>query len=163
MSEKIEARTLPFWPEAPAEQASSISSESAEFVPSLQEIPAFSYLSFSEKFQRSLETSVVPVVYSAEGLHKVAPPHSYIDVRDFKSPKHLAEYLLYLDKNNDAYMSYFIWRKHFTCRGADRSVKKVFCDFCQYLFEDRRPRILQNFTQWFFEEAECKSFPNNND
>ena len=133
--------------------------ESAESVPSPLLLLHFSYLSFSEKFKRSLETSVVPVVYSAEGLHKVVPSHSYIDVRDFKSPKHLAEYLLYLDKNDDAYMAYFTWRKHFTCRGGKRFVNRVFCEFCQYLFEDKRPRILENFTKWFFEEAECKSFP----
>ena len=29
----------------------------------------------------------------------VAPPNSYIDVHDYKSPEHLAEYLEYLDRN----------------------------------------------------------------
>ena len=99
------------------------------------------------------------MVYSAEGIHKVAPPHSYIDVRDFKSPKHLAEYLLYLDKNDDEYMSYFEWKKHFIWEHAAWFVRKVFCDFCQYLFEDKKPKIIQNFTKWFFDDAECEAFP----
>ena len=117
---------------------------------------------YTEKFYRALETSVVPVVYSAKGIHKVAPPHSYIDVRDFKSPKHLAEYLLYLDKNDAEYMSYFEWRKHFTCNflhAIENGVNKVFCDFCRYLFEDKRPKIIQNFTKWFLDDAECEEFP----
>ena len=117
---------------------------------------------YTEKFYRALETNVVPVVYSAEGIHKVAPPHSYIDVRDFKSPKHLAEYLPYLDKNDTEYMSYFEWRKHFTCNflhAIENGVNKVFCDFCRYLFEDKRPKRIQNFTKWFSDDAECEEFP----
>ena len=114
---------------------------------------------YTEKFYRALETSVVPVVYSAEGIHKVAPPHSYIDVRDFKSPKHLAQYLLYLDTHDEEYMSYFSWKKHFTCNRVERGVKKVFCDFCQYLFQDKTPKVIQNFTKWFLDDAECKAFP----
>ena len=119
----------------------------------------FISLSHTEKFYRALETNVVPVVYNAAGIHKVAPPHSYIDVRDFKSPKYLAQYLIYLDKNDYEYLSYFSWRKHFKCKEVNRSVKKVFCDLCQYLFEDNRPKVVQNFTKWFFKDAGCKSFP----
>ena len=37
----------------------------------------------------------------------LAPPHSYIDVRDYKSPKHLAAYLEHLNKNPEEYLSYF--------------------------------------------------------
>ena len=118
------------------------------------------FFSFStEKFYRCLETSVVPVVYSAEDIHKVAPPHSYIDVRDFKSPNHLAEYLRYLDKHDDEYMSYFSWRKQFKCQKVNAFTREVFCDFCQYLFEDERPKIIQNFTKWFFDDAGCEAFP----
>ena len=120
---------------------------------------SFIFSLYTEKFYRALETSVVPVVYSTEGIHKVAPPHSYIDVRDFKSPKHLAEYLLYLDKHDDEYMSYFSWRKQFKCRKVTTFTREVFCDFCQYLFEDKRPKIIQNFTKWFFDYAECEEFP----
>ena len=99
-------------------------------------------------------------MYSAEGIHKMAPPHSYIDVRDFKSPKHLAEYLLYLDKNDDEYMSYFKWKKYFIWEHSAWFVREVFCDFCQYLFEDNlRPKITQNFTKWFFDDAQCEAFP----
>jgi hypothetical protein len=40
------------------------------------------------------------------------PPSGYINVLDFKSPKDLADYLLYLDKNATAYNVYFKWKKH---------------------------------------------------
>ena len=33
---------------------------------------------------------------------------------------------------------------------VERGVKKV----CQYPFQDNRPKILHNFTKWFFEDAD---------
>ena len=112
---------------------------------------------FAEKLLRPLETFVVPVVYGSKDVHKIVPPHSYIDVRDFKSPKHLADYLLYLDKNHTAYMSYFQWKERYKIVRGDHSYKKVFCDFCRYLHNTIEPRTLENFTKWFYEESECKS------
>ncbi len=38
---------------------------------------------------------------------EIAPPHSYIDVRDFASVEALAKYLLYLDKNTEV-MSHYV-------------------------------------------------------
>ena len=94
---------------------------------------------------------MVPVVYGAEGVHKVAPPDSYIDVRDFKSPKHLAEYLLYLHKNDKEYMKYFRMKKHFKVHRKSISVFTVFCNLCRYLAKHSGSNIIDNFPEWFFE------------
>ena len=40
------------------------------------------------------------------------PKSGFINALDFKSPKHLAEYLNYLDNNQTAYNSYFKWKKY---------------------------------------------------
>ena len=112
---------------------------------------------FVEKLLRPLQILVVPVVYAAKDVHKIAPPHSYVDVRDFKSPKHLADYLLYLDKNHTAYMAYFDWKKKYGVVGKKFGYKQVFCEFCQYIHSSNTPRIMDNFTKWFFEESDCKS------
>ena len=40
----------------------------------------------------------------------VAPPHSYIHVDDFESPRHLADYLKLLDQNDTLYNEYFAWK-----------------------------------------------------
>ena len=45
-----------------------------------------------------------------EDYRKVAPPHSFIHVDEFESPRHLAEYLTMLDKNDDLYNVYFRWK-----------------------------------------------------
>ncbi len=40
----------------------------------------------------------------------VAPENSFIDARKFKSPQDLANYLIYLDRNDDEYLKYFEWK-----------------------------------------------------
>ena len=89
--------------------------------------------------------------------HKIAPPHSYIDVRDFKSPKHLAEYLRYLDKNENAYLSYFDWRRDYTVVAGKRSSIDVFCHLCRYMHTNNTARVAKNFRDWFFRQSECRN------
>lgn len=64
-----------------------------------------------------LELGIVPVVLGGANYSEMAIPGSYINVFDFDSIKTLADYLLYLDKNNTAYMEYFVWRKLYKVDG----------------------------------------------
>jgi hypothetical protein len=59
-----------------------------------------------------LRSDVLPIVMGArpEDYKALLPPDSYIHVDDFQSPKHLAEYLHVLDKNDTLYNSYFRWK-----------------------------------------------------
>ncbi|XP_076308597.1 glycoprotein 3-alpha-L-fucosyltransferase A-like [Tachypleus tridentatus] len=52
----------------------------------------------SEKFFAPLSRYVVPVVLGGGDYSSMAPSGSYIDVRDFKSPKDLADFLDVLDR-----------------------------------------------------------------
>ncbi len=56
---------------------------------------------------------MVPIVLGAykEDYESTLPPHSYINVDDFRSIKELAAYLKYLDRNDTAYAAYFAWRQ----------------------------------------------------
>ena len=58
---------------------------------------------------------MVPIVMSYANYSEILPPHSFIDVRWFKSPKDLAQYLNYLDKNDTEYKKYFEWRHTYKC------------------------------------------------
>ncbi|GFO50580.1 glycoprotein 3-alpha-l-fucosyltransferase a [Plakobranchus ocellatus] len=60
-------------------------------------------------FVNGLKHNVIPIVMGAapEDYARAAPPHSFIHVDDFESPKHLAEYLNTLDKNDALYNEYF--------------------------------------------------------
>ncbi|VDD84525.1 unnamed protein product [Mesocestoides corti] len=57
---------------------------------------------------------MVPIVLGAykEDYDDALPPHSYINVDDFKSIRELVRYLLYLDRNDTAYAEYFAWKEH---------------------------------------------------
>ena len=46
-----------------------------------------------------------------EEYKSIAPPNSYIHVDEFNSPKELAEYMIYLDKNDDLFNQYFLWKE----------------------------------------------------
>lgn len=64
-----------------------------------------------------LDLGIVPVVLGGADYKKIAIPGSYINVLDFPSVKALADYLLYLDNNDTAFMEYFAWRKLYKVDG----------------------------------------------
>ena len=63
-----------------------------------------------------LDTGLVPVVfgYGDYKNERLTVPGSLIDARDFATIKDLADYLLYLDKNDTAYNEYHQWRYKYT-------------------------------------------------
>ena len=66
----------------------------------------------TEKFYEPLIMGSLPVYLGAPNVSEYAPgEHCYIDVRDYGSPKELAEYLHYLLLNPEAYNAYFEWKK----------------------------------------------------
>ena len=82
---------------------------------------------------------IIPVVMGARpaDYKKVAPPHSYIHVDDFPSPKHLAEYLHKLDQNDDLYNEYFLWK------GSGEMINtKFWCRLCAMV------NIAEEFPVW---------------
>uniref|UniRef100_X2B8R5 Fucosyltransferase n=1 Tax=Capitella teleta TaxID=283909 RepID=X2B8R5_CAPTE len=60
----------------------------------------------TEKLWKLAEYNVVPIVMGAVDYANMRPKDSYIDVQDFESPKALAKFLKYLDKNSTAYNEY---------------------------------------------------------
>ena len=69
----------------------------------------------TEKYWRTpFNHDIVPVVLGGANYDSaVAIPGSFINVADFPSIKALADYLLYLDKNDDAYSRFFRWKEKF--------------------------------------------------
>ena len=61
----------------------------------------------------NFRNDVLPIVMGAhpDEYKKIAPPRSYIHVDLFESPKELAEYLKFLDKHDEFYNSYFLWKE----------------------------------------------------
>ncbi|KAK2161860.1 hypothetical protein LSH36_108g01119 [Paralvinella palmiformis] len=83
----------------------------------------------TEKIYRTLHYELVPVALGMANYSRDAPPHSVIDVRDFESPKALAEYLEYLSRNEEEYYSYFAWKERYNLM----SLQDFFCTLCDAL------------------------------
>ena len=82
----------------------------------------------TEKVWKILTINVVPVVLGGADYKRHLPPHSYIDVRDFRSAKHLADYLLMLSRNDALYRKYFEWKRHYGI-----SPQNSLCQLCAYM------------------------------
>ena len=81
----------------------------------------------TEKFWKIVtsDSLTIPVVlggYSVEDYEIVAPPNSYIDVRNFTSAKHLAEHLKYVAENEDAFNYYQRWRNEYRIPSYDQPI-----------------------------------------
>ncbi|XP_037783769.1 alpha-(1,3)-fucosyltransferase C-like isoform X1 [Penaeus monodon] len=110
----------------------------------------------TEKFFTPLLLDVVPVVYGYANYSRLAPPHSYIDALSFNTTRDLAEYLLYLDKNDTAYNEYFRWKPYYEQLNQHDLRAKAFCDLCERLHSDREPKN-HDVNSWFDEETQCLS------
>ncbi|KAK2166397.1 hypothetical protein LSH36_39g00074 [Paralvinella palmiformis] len=103
----------------------------------------------TEKAFRSLQYDLIPIVMGGANYTKYLPPKSYIDVKDFQSPKHLAEYLIHLDNNPDDYMKYFDWKRYYTVVNDIPNSDRVFCELCELLRKKRNFLLDYNVADWW--------------
>lgn len=83
------------------------------------------YLSFENAFcdqyvtekywYNAMQHDAIPIVLGGGPYDdsKTAIPGSFIDVQSFPTIKKLADYLMYLDKNDTAYNEYFAWKQKY--------------------------------------------------
>ena len=107
----------------------------------------------TEKFYRALENGVVPIVYGGADYTQFAPPHSYINIKDFDTPKDLADFLHLLDKNDALYMEYFQWRGHYT---IVRNPQVGWCQLCEMLNDPTLPpKSYESMADYWFDQTPC--------
>ena len=90
----------------------------------------------TEKFWRILHLNVVPIVLGNASYSDILPPHSYIDVRDFPSPRHLAVYIKMVGSNDTLYNEYFRWRAKYTCSKFKKPTNLA-CNVCRHAVDMR--------------------------
>ena len=111
----------------------------------------------TEKLWRILNIDVVPVVMGLVNYSKIFPPDSYIDVRDFKSPTDLAEYLLHLNRNHNLYNQYLRNKGSLVCLPMVQPVLWE-CKLCQYLHKKAGHKsIVHNLNAFWGIESRCVS------
>lgn len=105
----------------------------------------------TEKLFKPLYYDTVPIVMGAVDYNFIAPPNSFIDVRNFNSPKHLADYLLMLDKSGDLYERYFDWKRDYK---VDLNPMNGWCNLCKFA-HDPTVKIYDDIKKWWLDEKEC--------
>jgi hypothetical protein len=110
----------------------------------------------TEKFSRPLLYDAVPIVLGGADYNLFAPPNSYINARDFSSPKDLAQYLILLNKTDSLYASYFSWKNEYYI-----SIPDVYgwCELCVMAHDRNLPsKVYHDIKQWWMEDGgKCKS------
>ena len=95
----------------------------------------------TEKVFEFLVAGTLPVYYGAPNIDDFLPCSSkcIIKAQDFESEADLAQYLLHLDKNPDAYAEYFLWKSK-PPRASFLSQMELCSDsfFCRMCSETRR-------------------------
>ena len=84
---------------------------------------------FTEKAFRAIEENLVPVIYSGANISNFLPPKSYIDANSFETVKDLGNYLKFLSENENEYLKYFWWKKHYEIRQRWLDL----CEVCEAL------------------------------
>ncbi|XP_048389096.2 alpha-(1,3)-fucosyltransferase 4-like [Stegostoma tigrinum] len=106
----------------------------------------------TEKLWRNaLMSSTVPIVLgpSRANYEQYIPPGSFIHVNDFTTPKKLAEYMLFLDKNRSRYQKYFDWKRRYSVHLAN-FWEEPYCKVCQAVKSAKADcKTISNLASWF--------------
>ena len=111
----------------------------------------------SEKAFRAArgERNPLPIMLGGGSYHKHFPQGSYLDVKNFSSPKALAQYLHFLDKNDDEYNKHFQWKRDYTCEWVS-----YYGALCKTLFQLRNKKNVVTNAGDVFDQQQCISSTN---
>ncbi|XP_074468872.1 4-galactosyl-N-acetylglucosaminide 3-alpha-L-fucosyltransferase 9-like [Sebastes fasciatus] len=111
----------------------------------------------TETFNGPLAAGTVPIVLGPprRNYEEFAPGTSFIHVNDFPDATTLAEFLLKLDKDNEAYMRYFNWRRFYTARRhlteENHEFAHAICQACRHVGMNKAYRVVPDLYKWFLQ------------
>ncbi|XP_034401198.1 LOW QUALITY PROTEIN: 4-galactosyl-N-acetylglucosaminide 3-alpha-L-fucosyltransferase 9-like [Cyclopterus lumpus] len=109
----------------------------------------------TETFNGPLSVGTVPIVLGPprKNYEDFAPGESFIHVNDFPTSLALAQFLLGLDKDQEAYMRYFNWRGYYTAIRHLTEEKYEFahsiCQACRHVGIFKKYRVVPDLYKWF--------------
>ena len=124
----------------------------------------------SEKFFKNFNLNLILVARGTKdgrGYANVAPPETYINTADFKSPKELAERLHYLDTHNEEYIAMLKAKDEYFSVYEDymlpnnylehRYEAVTFCQVCQRLWNiDKYSQSIPDIFKWHKQFNTCR-------
>ena len=113
----------------------------------------------TEKFFKILPEDIIPVVYGNGSYSSYVPKSGFINAFDFQTTKHLAEYLIYLDKNKTAYNSYFKWKRYVKFISSPGWSNFPLCEMCIRLnleiYEGVQSNIIKDMNKFWNLDSDC--------
>ncbi|CAN7995112.1 unnamed protein product [Ixodes hexagonus] len=109
----------------------------------------------TEKLFLPLMHGMVPVVMGGMDYPRVAPPGSYIDFADFKSPSELGEYLWHVHNTPEVYQRFFDWTKDYAIERP--SFGCTVCEGIHRLFAGP-PRHYNHLLSYLLDDAHCSTW-----
>ena len=101
----------------------------------------------------------MPVVFGGANYSNFAPPHSYINARDFETPQLLADYLLKLSQNRDLYARYFDWKRDYDLEPLAIQLKEQWCKLCLMLNDPTlSAKSYPDVEKWWYEDRPCENY-----
>ncbi|CAH1788859.1 unnamed protein product, partial [Owenia fusiformis] len=109
-------------------------------------------------WRNSFKFNMVPIVRGRRNNFKnILPPYSYIHTNKFDSHEELAQYLKYLDNNDDEYNKYFEWRKTFISFNSAQF--PYYCSLCRQLHMNKGQKKWYNdIWKWYSIEKQCNDY-----
>ena len=104
----------------------------------------------TEKFYGLARYEMIPIVMGGGDYDDAAPPHSFINVRDYDSPAELAKYLRVLEQDEEEYYSYFAWKSIYWIVNSNLvDGTCLLCDIAHDISEWQRPARAEYYKWWF--------------
>ncbi|KAK7788582.1 hypothetical protein R5R35_013315 [Gryllus longicercus] len=110
----------------------------------------------TEKLFNVLPLDIVPVVYGGANYSAIVPPHSYIDARDFETPRDLARYLQFLARRPEELEKFWWWKRHYR---VNQYPSSVLCHLCERVHNPGPAGAYQDVARWYSGPGICQEPP----
>ncbi|XP_055933249.1 alpha-(1,3)-fucosyltransferase C-like [Argiope bruennichi] len=111
----------------------------------------------TEKFYRTLNHGMIPVVFGGGDYASIAPTDSYIDAMKFSSPKELADYLYKVASNFSLFSKYYKWKTE----GYEIKDLPNPCVLCEKLHSKSflLHSVYDDMQKWWIKQSYCRKWP----
>lgn len=110
----------------------------------------------TEKAFKIMKQNVIPVVYNGANTSRFLPPYSFIDANAFATAEDLANYLKFLTNNDEEYVKYFWWKKHYKVQLTSTVNLKSVCQKLNELELKPAKKVYGDIKSWFTKCSEPK-------
>ncbi|XP_076379048.1 glycoprotein 3-alpha-L-fucosyltransferase A [Megalopta genalis] len=112
-------------------------------------------------FWNAYEKLAIPIIMGAskKDCERLLPPYSFLHVSDFANPATLVNYIRYLDRHDDKYLEYHVWRKYYKVineHGYFGSISRHYCRVCEALhYNSPTIKVYENMQSFWDKNRNC--------